>query len=78
MAGMAFPGAAEGGGDVQLRLLKEGFTSWIAPWAKAVMVELALEYFESIADHVGIWGAMVCRWAREISAEPRFLSLALA
>jgi hypothetical protein len=43
-----------------------------------VAVELALERSESIADHVGIWGAMVCRWAREIGAEPRFLSPALA
>ncbi len=41
-------------------------------------VELALEQSESIADHVGIWGAMVCQWAREIGAEPRFLSPALA
>jgi hypothetical protein len=55
-----------------------GFTAWSAHWAKAVMVELALEHSESIADHVGIWGAMVCRWAREIGAEPRFLSPALA
>ncbi len=55
-----------------------GFTSWSAHWAKAVAVELAQEQSESIADHVGIWGAMVCRWAREIGAEPRFLSPALA
>lgn len=55
-----------------------GFTSWSAHWAKAVAVELALEQSESIADHVGIWGAMVCQWAREIGAEPRFLSPALA
>ncbi len=55
-----------------------GFTSWSAHWAKAVAVELALEQFESIADQVGIWGAKVCRWAREIGAEPRFLSPALA
>jgi hypothetical protein len=55
-----------------------GFTSWSAHWAKAVAVELALERSESIADHVGIWGAMVCQWAREIGAEPRFLSPALA
>ena len=41
-------------------------------------VELALEQSKSIADHVGIWGAMVCQWAREIGAEPRFLSPALA
>ena len=41
-------------------------------------MELALERSESIADHVGIWGAMVCQWAREIGAEPRFLSPALA
>lgn len=51
-----------------------GFTSWSAHWSKAVMVELALEHSESIADHVGTWGAMVCRWARENCAEPRFLS----
>ncbi len=55
-----------------------GFTSWSAHWAKAVAVELALERSEQIHDHVGIWGAMVCRWAREIGAEPRFLSQALA
>jgi hypothetical protein len=55
-----------------------GFTSWSGHWAKAVAVELALEQSEAIADHVGIWGAMVCRWAREIDAEPRFLSPALA
>lgn len=55
-----------------------GFTSWSAHWAKAVAVELALERSESIADHVGIWGAMVCQWAREIGAEPRFLSPSLA
>jgi hypothetical protein len=55
-----------------------GFTSWSGHWAKAVAVELALEQSESIADHVGIWGAMVCRWARETGAEPRFLSPALA
>jgi hypothetical protein len=55
-----------------------GFTSWSGHWAKAVAVELALEQSESIGDHVGIWGAMVCRWAREIGAEPRFLSPALA
>jgi hypothetical protein len=55
-----------------------GFPSWSAHWAKAVAVELAQEQSESIADHVGIWGAMVCRWAREIGAEPRFLSPALA
>ena len=55
-----------------------GFTSWSGHWAKAVAVELALEQSESIADHVGIWGAMVCQWAREIGAEPRFLSPALA
>jgi hypothetical protein len=54
-----------------------GFTSWSAHWAKAVMVELALEHSESIADHVGIWGAMVCRRARDLGAEPRFLSPAL-
>ena len=41
-------------------------------------MELALERSESIADHVGIWGAMVCQWAREIGAEPRFLSPSLA
>jgi len=39
---------------------------------------LALEQSESIADSVGIWGAMVCQWVREIGAEPRFLSPALA
>lgn len=55
-----------------------GFPSWSGHWAKAVAVELALEQCESIADHVGIWGAMVCQWAREIGAEPRFLSPALA
>jgi len=55
-----------------------GYSSWSAHWAKAVAVELALEQSESIADHVGIWGAMVCQWAREIGAEPRFLSPALA
>ena len=55
-----------------------GFTSWSGHWAKAVAVELALEQSESIGDHVGIWGAMVCRWARETGAEPRFLSPALA
>ena len=55
-----------------------GFTSWSGNWAKAVAVELALEQSESIADHVGIWGAKVCQWAREIDAEPRFLSPALA
>jgi hypothetical protein len=55
-----------------------GFTSWSAHWAKAVAVELALEQSESIADHVGIWGAKVCQWARETGAEPRFLSPALA
>jgi hypothetical protein len=55
-----------------------GFTSWSAHWAKAVAVELALERSESIADHVGIWGAKVCQWARETGAEPRFLSPALA
>ena len=41
-------------------------------------VELALEQAEDHHDHVGIWGAMVCRLAREIGAEPRFLSPALA
>ena len=55
-----------------------GFSSWSGHWAKSVAVELALEQSESIADHVGIWGAMVCQWAREIGAEPRFLSPALA
>jgi hypothetical protein len=55
-----------------------GFTGWSSHWAKAVAVELAQEQSESIGDHVGIWGAMVCRWAREIGAEPRFLSPALA
>jgi hypothetical protein len=55
-----------------------GFTSWSAHWAKAVAVELALERSESIHDHVGIWGAKVCQWARETGAEPRFLSPALA
>ena len=44
-----------------------GFTSWSAHWAKAVMVELALEHSESNHDHMGIWGGMVCRWARERS-----------
>ena len=39
---------------------------------------MALEHSEAIHDHVGIWGAMVCRWARQITAEPRFLSPALA
>jgi hypothetical protein len=55
-----------------------GFPSWSGHWAKAVAVELALGQSESIADHVGIWGAKVCQWAREIGAEPRFLSPALA
>lgn len=55
-----------------------GFGSWAEHWAKAVAVELALEESESRRDHVGIWGAMVCRWAREIGAEPRFLSPSLA
>ena len=55
-----------------------GFTSWSAHWAKAVAVELAQQESEQIQDHVGIWGAMVCRWAREIGAEPRYLSPALA
>jgi hypothetical protein len=55
-----------------------GFTSWSAHWAKAVAVELALERSEAIGDHVGIWSAMVCQWARETAAEPRFLSPALA
>jgi hypothetical protein len=55
-----------------------GFTSWSAHWAKAVAVELALEQSERHHDHVGVWGGMVCRWAREIGAEPRFLSPALA
>jgi hypothetical protein len=43
-----------------------------------VAVELALEQSESSADHVGIWGAMVCQWARQSGAEPRCLSPALA
>lgn len=55
-----------------------GFESWASHWAKAVTVELALEQSEQHHDHVGIWGGMVCRWAREIGAEPRFLSPALA
>jgi hypothetical protein len=55
-----------------------GFGSWAEHWAKAVAVELALEESENRRDHVGIWGAMVCRWAREIGAEPRFLSPSLA
>jgi hypothetical protein len=55
-----------------------GFTSWSGHWAKAVAVELAQGESEQIQDHVGIWGAMVCRWAREIGAEPLFLSPALA
>jgi hypothetical protein len=55
-----------------------GFTSWSGHWAKALAVELAEEQSEQLHDHVGIWGAMVCRWAREIGAEPRFLSPALA
>ena len=55
-----------------------GFTSWSGHWSKAVAVELALERSEAIHDHVGIWGAMVCQWARETGAEPRFLSPALA
>ncbi|MFM7265358.1 MAG: hypothetical protein ACKOZW_07170, partial [Cyanobium sp.] len=55
-----------------------GYTSWSGHWSKAVAVELALERSEAIADHVGIWGAMVCQWARETGAEPRFLSPALA
>ncbi len=55
-----------------------GFGSWAEHWTKAVAVELALEESESRHDHVGIWGAMVCRWAREQDAEPRFLSPALA
>ena len=55
-----------------------GFTSWSGHWAKAVAVELAEEQSESIADQVGIWGALICRWAREINAEPLFLSPALA
>jgi hypothetical protein len=45
-----------------------GFTSWSAHWSKAVAVELAQEQSEQIDDHVGIWGAMVCQWAREIGA----------
>jgi hypothetical protein len=55
-----------------------GFTSWSGHWSMAVAVELALERSEAIGDHVGIWGAMVCQWARETGAEPRFLSPALA
>ncbi|MCP9826347.1 hypothetical protein [Synechococcus sp. EJ6-Ellesmere] len=55
-----------------------GFGSWAEHWAKAVAVELAQEESESRRDHVGIWGAMVCRWARELGAEPRFLSPSLA
>ncbi|MFM7548096.1 MAG: hypothetical protein ACKO8I_04330 [Cyanobacteriota bacterium] len=55
-----------------------GFTSWSGHWSKAVAVELALERSEAIHDHVGIWGAKVCQWARETGAEPRFLSPALA
>jgi hypothetical protein len=55
-----------------------GFTSWSAHWAKAVAVELAQEHSEQIHDHVGILGAKVCSWGRETSAEPRFLSPALA
>jgi len=55
-----------------------GFGSWAEHWGKAVAVELALEESESRHDHVGIWGAMVCRWAREQDAEPRFLAPALA
>ena len=38
-----------------------GYTSWSAHWAKAVMVELALEHSESNHDHVGIWGGMAAR-----------------
>ncbi len=55
-----------------------GFGSWAEHWTKTVAVELALEESENHHDHVGIWGAMVCRWAREQDAEPRFLSPALA
>ncbi|MEO1004209.1 MAG: hypothetical protein AAFX65_14035 [Cyanobacteria bacterium J06638_7] len=55
-----------------------GFGSWAEHWAKAVAVELSLEESENHHDHVGIWGAMVCRWAREQDAEPRFLAPALA
>ncbi|WP_254980126.1 hypothetical protein [Cyanobium sp. ATX 6A2] len=55
-----------------------GFGSWAEHWSKAVAVELSLEESESRHDHVGIWGAMVCRWAREQDAEPRFLAPALA
>lgn len=55
-----------------------GFCSWADHWARGVTAELALEESESRRDHVGIWAAMVSRWAREINAEPRFLSPALA
>ncbi len=55
-----------------------GVTSWSGHWAKAVAVELPLEQSESIADHVGIWGAKTYQWARATDAEPRFLSPALA
>jgi hypothetical protein len=55
-----------------------GFTSRSGHWAKAVAVEFALERSEAIHDHVGIWGAKVCQWARETGAEPRILSFALA
>jgi hypothetical protein len=55
-----------------------GFGSWAEHWTKSVAVELALEESETYRDHVGIWGAMVCRWAREQDAEPLFLSPALA
>jgi hypothetical protein len=33
-----------------------------------VAVELALDRSEAMHNHVGIWGAMVCRWEREIGA----------
>ena len=55
-----------------------GFASWASHWAKAVAVELALEESEQQRDHVGIWAAMVCRWARQNGAEPRYLSPSLA
>ena len=42
------------------------------------MVVANLAQSESIADHVGIWGAMVCQWAMEIGAEPPYLSPSLA
>ena len=55
-----------------------GFQPWANHLAYAALIEAGAGVMNELADPIGFWAAITCRWARIVEAPPRFLAAELA